>query len=513
MKNTLSQEAALRLRTTLTPSQIQEIRILEYPTLELEERIAKELEENPGLERDEDEPEDNLAPDESTKSNEDNENSDSADAEPENNDLDLQAQEREDDPLQNDEFDFNDYISDDDDTPDYRLQTSNSSPDDKQEEIPFSVGESFHESLLSQLGFLKLSEQDYKVAQYIIGNIDDEGYLRRPVESLADDLAFVNIEVSDEHLRSLIQLIQNNFDPAGVGASNLQECLLLQLRRKPQTPLVVLATTVLEKRYPEYIQHHYQKIMDRLNIDADTLQAVIHEIRKLTPKPGASMSTDVYQSGNVVIPDFFVDNEDGRLRISLNNGNIPELRVNAGFNRMMKEFQSRPTHTRQDKDAMTFIKDRIDSAQWFINAIRQRNNTLRKTMTAIVGKQEAFFLSGDESDLKPLILKDIADLTGFDISTISRVSNSKYVQTPYGVFPLKFFFSESMTNDQGEEIATRAIKNALQELIDGEDKANPLNDDELVVVLKQKGFVIARRTIAKYRKQLNIPVARLRKKL
>lgn len=483
-KASLTQEATLKQRTTLTPMQIQEVRVLEYTTLELEQRIDRELEENPGLERGDDEKEENLN-DEYTEEN------DGEDA------------------LQNEDFDLSDYISDDD-TPDYMLHSNNSSPDDKQEETPFSVGESFQEYLQGQLGLLPLDEETRKIAQYVLGNIDENGYLSRAPEALADDLAFhANIDISDKEMMDIIHTIQYNFEPAGVCARDLQECLLLQLRRRQQTPSVVLATKILEKYYKDFATHHYPRIIERLGITEQQLRDAEAEIRRLTPKPGNSLQQDFY-SGHTIIPDFIVEVEGENISISLNNGNIPELHINSEFNHILQNYQRQSSHTREEKEAISFIKDRIDSARWFIDAVRQRNETLTKTMTAIVQMQREFFLEGDESLLKPMILKDVADKTGYDISTISRVSNSKYVQTHFGVFPLKFFFSESIINDSGEEVATRAIKNALIEIVTHEDKLSPLNDDELVEALRGKGFNIARRTVAKYRKQLHIPVARLR---
>lgn len=480
----LSQEAALRQKTTLTPLQIQEIRILEYPTIELEQRIEKELEENPGLEV-------------GTEEHEDPNTDEDFDNESIN-------------PLENDDFNLNDYISDDD-TPDYRLHINNRSADDKQEDIPFAVGQSFQEFLTDQLGLLQLSDDKQRAARYVIGNIDDNGYLGRDPESLTDDLIFhANLSVTDDEIRQIIHLIQTTFEPAGVGARNLQECLLLQLQRKVPTPAITLATKILSKRYKEFTAHHYQKIMERLSINEQQLREAIAEITRLNPKPGNACATDNYAT-NTIVPDFFVDNTDGKLSITLNNSNIPELRVNKEFNEMLQTYQNQSEHSKQDKDTISFIKDRIDSAKWFIDAIRQRNETLIRTMRAIVNLQRNFFLEGDEGLLRPMILKDVADITSYDISTISRVSNSKYVQTEFGVFPLKFFFSESMTNDEGEEIATRAIKNVLNEIVANEDKQAPLNDDELVMALKERGFAIARRTVAKYRQQLGIPVARMRK--
>mgnify|MGYP002858747013 CR=1 FL=1 len=478
----LTQEAALRQRTTLTPLQIQEIRILEYPTLELEQRIEREVEENPGLEV-------------GSEPNEENE-----------------FDEPQEDALQNDDFDLDDYISDDD-TPDYMLRQHNASPDDKREDIPFAAGESFQEFLNSQLGMLKLDKQDLQVAQYVLGNIDEDGYLRRDAQSLVDDLVFkANIDVSDEKMSSIIAMIQNTFEPAGVCAADLQECLLLQLKRKPQTDAVQLAQLIINKRFKDFTSHHYNKIIDRYSLSQEQMKAAIQEITKLNPKPGSAFSND-YLGTNAIIPDFIIEVSDNQVYVSLNNGNIPELRINRDFDEMMRNYQSRPTHTKQERDAIAFIKDRIDSARWFIDAIEQRNATLLSTMRAIVKLQKPFFLDGDEALLKPMILKDVADLTGYDVSTISRVGNSKYAQTPYGIYPLKFFFSESMLNEEGEEVATRAIKNAMLDIVNSEDKRDPINDDDMVDRLKEKGFPIARRTVAKYRKQLKIPVARLRKQI
>ncbi len=487
INSTLSQEATLRQTTKLTPLQIQEIRILEYTTVELEQRIEKEVEENPGLDVGSDEHE-------------------------ENNPQEDFGNEEDVNPLENDDFNLDDYISDDD-IPDYRLYSNNASPDDKHEDIPFSVGETFQEFLQSQLGLLKLSEEDQRVALYVIGNIDEDGYLRREATALVDDLLFhANIDVTDEKMHEIISLIQHTFEPAGVCAHDLQECLLLQLRRKKPTPITELAITILEKRYKEFTAHHYQKIMERLDINDETLRQAIAEITHLNPNPGNVVSNDVYANTSI-IPDFIVENNEGQLTIALNNGNLPELRVNKEFNELLQNYQQQAEHSKQDKATISFIKDRIDSARWFIDAIRQRNETLLRTMRAIVSLQRDFFIEGDDMYLKPMILKDIADRTGYDVSTISRVSNSKYVQTNGGIYPLKHFFSESMMNEQGEEVATRAIKNELAKIIEAEDKRNPLNDDELVDALREHGYVIARRTIAKYRKQLNVPVARLRKEI
>ncbi len=487
-KNSLTQETTLKQKTTLTPLQIQEIRILEYPTLELEQRIEREIEENPALE---------AGAEEKETSEED--------------DID-QAEE---DALQNEDFDLNDYISDDDyeEVPDYRTRTNNVSPDDKQEDIPFSVGESFQEQLLSQLGLLSLTPLQQKVAQYIIGNIDQDGYLRRETEQLADDLAFkANINISDKEVEDIIRLIQTTFEPAGVAARDLRESLILQLQRKQPAPAITLAQNILDKKYKEFTSHHYQKIIERFNVSEEELRDAIKEIQKLNPKPGNTYSQDIYNV-TAVVPDFIIDVEEGNINVSLNNGMVPDLRVNREFSQILQQYQAQESHSKQEKDTIAFIKDRIDSARWFIDAIQQRNTTLLRTMRCIVAIQRDYFLEGDETLLKPMILKDVADRTGYDVSTISRVSNSKYAQTPYGIFPLRYFFSESMANSEGEEVATRTIKNALLEIINNEDPLAPAGDDELVTLLTQRGFPIARRTVAKYRKQLGIPVARLRKSI
>ena len=485
----LSQEASLQLRTKLTPLQIQEIRILEYPTLELEQRIEKEVEENPALETGDMSDDTPMPEEDEFAENEDfNDNS-------------------------NDEFDLTDYISDDDDVPDYRTRQHNQSPDDKQEDIPFSIGESFQENLLTQVGLLPLTDKEQQIAKYVVGNIDEDGYLRREQEALVDDLVFhANLSVTDEQMHHIVQLIQNTFEPAGVGAKDLQQCLLLQLNRKQETPSIALAKKILTTRYKEFTARHYDKIKERLQIDDDTLRAAIQEITKLNPKPGSTFVQDVYAS-NSIVPDFIISSDNGNIEVSLNNSNIPELHVNKEFNEMLQNNQQQTQHTKQEREAVTFIKDRIDSARWFIDAVKQRNDTLLSTMRTIVKLQRDFFVSGDESMLKPLILKDVAEKTGYDISTISRVCNSKYAQTEYGILPLKFFFSESIVNEDGEEVATRAIKNALLEIVNKEDKAHPINDDKMVAIMRLKGFSLARRTVAKYRKILGIPVARMRKQV
>ncbi|MDL2290004.1 RNA polymerase factor sigma-54 [Paludibacteraceae bacterium OttesenSCG-928-F17] len=482
----LKQQLQQKLQQKLSPAQIQVIKMLEIPTLELEERIRQELEENPALEE-------GAEMTESADEYEDDFNGDEG---------------------SNDDIDFDDYMPDDD-IPDYKLKTSNSSKDDKNDSIPFSVGMTFHEFLQDQLGLQDLSEKEYALAEYVIGNIDEEGYLRRTAEAMVDDIVFqTGIQTTDEEMNHIVHVIQQ-FDPAGVGASDLQESLLLQLERKTDTPEIEFAKKIVKDYFDEFSKKHYDKITKALNIDEETLRNVINEITRLNPKPGSAWSGNVLErSMSTIVPDFILENNDGKLTVHLNNSNVPELRVSNTYNEMMQDYAgNKQNQTKEMKDAVMFVKQKIDSAKWFIDAIRQRQQTLLITMQAIVDFQYKFFLEGDETFLKPMILKDIADITGYDISTISRVSNSKYIQTEFGIYPVKYFFSESMTNESGEEVSTREIKKILQECVEHEDKQKPMNDDKLAEVLKEKGYNIARRTVAKYREQLNIPVARLRKEI
>ncbi|MFZ4582363.1 MAG: RNA polymerase factor sigma-54 [Paludibacter sp.] len=483
----LRQQLQQKLQQKLSPAQIQVIKMLEVPTLELEERIRQELEENPALEE-------------------------GAEADKEADDFDDEYSNE--DGGNNDDFDPDEYMMDDD-IPDYKLKTNNTSKDDKREDIPFTAGMTFHENLIDQLGLLQLTEHQHLLAEYVIGNIDDEGYLRRTAESMVDDIVFqAGIHTTDEEMMEIVQLIRQ-FDPAGVAATTLQECLLLQLERKAQKAEVALATNILSNYFDEFTKKHYDKITRGLNIDDDQLKKVITEITHLNPKPGNAWGGNILEkSMSTIVPDFLLETEGNQLIVQLNNSNVPELRVNTTYNEMFQDYASnKKNQSREMKDAVMFVKQKIDAARWFIDAIKQRQQTLLTTMTAIVKFQKEFFLEGDDTFLKPMILKDIADITGYDISTISRVSNSKYIQTDFGVYPVKYFFSESMTNDSGEEVSTREIKKILQDCIGNENKRKPLNDDALADVLKEKGYLIARRTIAKYREQLNIPVARLRKEI
>ncbi|MBP6356404.1 MAG: RNA polymerase factor sigma-54 [Paludibacter sp.] len=481
----LKQQLQQKLQQKLSPAQIQVIKMLEVPTLELEERIRQEIEENPALE-------------EGAETNDDEFDEDF------NNE----------DGGNNDDFDIDDYVADDD-IPDYKLKVNNSSKDDKHEDIPFSAGMTFHENLMDQLGLLQLSEHEHQLAEYVIGNIDEEGYLRRTPESMVDDIVFQSgIQTTDDEMYRVVSLIQK-FDPAGVGATTLQECLVLQLERKTQTTEIKQAIKIIVDYFEEFSKKHYDKITKAINIDEEQLKKIIAEIVKLNPKPGNSWGGNILEkSMSTIVPDFILENDENQLTVHLNNSNIPELRVNNTYNEMFQDYASnKKNQTREMKDAVMFVKQKIDAARWFIDAIKQRQQTLLTTMMAIVNFQKEFFIEGDDTYLRPMILKDIADITGYDISTISRVSNSKYIQTEFGIFPVKYFFSESMTNDSGEEVSTREIKKILQDCIDNEDKRKPLNDDALAEVLKEKGYLIARRTVAKYREQLNIAVARLRKEI
>lgn len=453
----------------------------------LEQRIKKELEENPTLEEAEQsepsaEPE-IVLPDDNKEGNDD-------------------------------EFSLEDYMNDDD-IPSYRLYSSNTSYDDKREEIPFSTGISFHEHLENQLGMADLSERQKQLGLYLIGNIDGDGYIRRKLTSIADDIAFsLNIETSEDELEQILYVIQE-FDPPGVGARDLQECLLIQIKAKEQqNGITQIAYKILKYHFDEFIKKHYDKIASKLNLSDAKLKLAVDEILKLNPKPGGSFTDPYDQSAQHIIPDFILDYEDGDFRLSLNSYNVPELRISKEYSDMLESYAyNKDYSSSQEREAITFVKQKIEAAKWFIDALKQRQNTLLITMQAILDYQKEYFRDGNESKLKPMILKDVAEATGLDISTISRVANSKYIQTHFGIFPLKHFFSEGMQNDSGVEVSTREIKKILSQYVDTEDKLNPLTDEELMEILKSQGFPIARRTVAKYREQLGIPVARLRKEL
>lgn len=495
----LQQKLQQKLLQKLSPQQILLMKLLQIPSMALEQRIKQELEDNPALE-DAREGEDSTGDDDLNLDANDTDRDQDEDA------LDYDTGQ--------DEFDLSDYISDDDDIPAYRTAISNSSPDDEYREIPFISGTSFQELLLSQLGLRELTEKQRIIGVQIIGNLDDFGYLRRDLDAMTDDLVFTqNLEANRKEILEVLEIIQQ-FDPPGVGARSLQECLLLQLRRKEeQSRAVKLAIHILDRHFNEFARKHYEKIIKKTGIEEDELKEAIDEIIQLDPKPGNSQS-DTSRANFPIIPDFVITNMNGDLELSLHSRSIPDLRVNQGYQRMLETYAGSKGMARsQQKETVMFIKQKIDSARWFIDAIRQRQDTLLVTMQAIMEYQQDYFRTGDETKLKPMILKDIANIVRLDISTISRVANSKYVQTPFGTFLLKSFFSESMQTESGEEVSTREIKKILMNTIDAEVKGKPLTDDQLTLLLKEKGYNIARRTVAKYREQLNIPVARLRKEL
>lgn len=485
----LDQKLQQKLLQKLSPQQIQMIKLLEVPAMQLEQRIKKELEENPAL--DEGPDDDEMPGDE------------------EDEEVDQEQADRE-----QDEFALDDYLNDED-IPDYRLQINNASRDDeRRDEIPYAAGSSFHENLIQQFNLRADTEREETLGEYIIGNIDDDGYLRREVENMVDDLAFLqNITTDEDELKAILRIIQD-LEPAGVGARDLRECLLLQMERKDQSVrAVALTKTVLTDFFEEFSRRHYEKIMVRLGIGEDDMKGVIDEVLKLNPKPGGTISDPYSKTAQHIIPDFILEQSDSGLELSLNNRNIPELKVNRGYSEMLESYTRDKKAGKQNRDAILFVKQKLDAAKWFIDAMKQRQNTLLLTMNAILEYQKEYFAEGDDTKLKPMILKDVAEMTGLDISTVSRVANSKYIQTHFGIFPLKFFFSEGMQTDAGDEVSTREIKRILQECLSNEDKRRPLTDEKLTEILQEKGYQIARRTVAKYREQLNIPVARMRKEI
>jgi len=481
----LKQKLEQKLLQKLSPQQIQLIKLLEVPTFMLEQRIKKEMEENPVLE--------------------------------EGSDID--ARDNQDDPAdeeeetKEDEFTLDDYLNEED-TPSYKLQERNYSKDDKKEDIPFSVGTTFREHLYSQVGLRVLSDKKQELAKYLIGNIDDDGYLRREIYAIVDDLALTQNVITDENeLEEVLSIIQD-FEPVGIGARNLQECLLIQIKHKDQDDSdIINARKILENYFNEFTKKHYSKIIDQLSISKEELKLAIGEIVKLNPRPGGSFSDAKNKFNQVIMPDFILEYFEGELLLQLNQRNAPELRVSRTYSNMLKSYSEKTKPSKQDKDAITYVKQKLDSANWFIDAIKQRNITLLSTMNEIIEYQKEYFIDGDEAKLRPMILKDIAERTDLDISTISRVANSKYIQTHFGIFPLKHFFSEGMMTDSGEEVSTREIKKILQQCVDEESKKKPLTDEKLAAILNEKGYPLARRTVAKYREQLNISVARLRKEL
>lgn len=492
----LSQSLQQRLLQKLSPQQIQLMKLLQVPTANLEERIKEELEENPALELSDDDHDENFdEPKDDVDSSDDDYEMDGGEDEYGN-------------------LDISDYVADgDDEVGDYKLRDDNYPEIDDNKVIPYKVETTFHDVLADQLGMLKMDERTRKIAEQIVGSIDDDGYLRRETTSIQDDLAFrQNIEVTEEEIEGLIGKIQQ-FDPPGVCARNLQECLLLQLYRKyKEGKNVKTAIDVLSDYFDEFTKKHYDKIQRGLGLSDEQLKDVINQIIKLNPKPGGNVG-EVNKGESYVIPDFFVMNNGGKLEITLNSKNAPDLRISEGYRDMLRDYDKGSKKDKRQKEAVLFIKQKIDAAKWFIDAIKQRQHTLLSTMETILDYQYDFFLSGDETTMRPMILKDIAERTGLDISTVSRVANSKFVQTEFGTYRLKFFFSESLSTDSGEEVSTREVKKILSNMVEAESKKKPLSDERLTELLQEKGYNIARRTVAKYREQLNIPVARLRKEL
>ena len=469
----LKQELALRQQQKLSPLQIQTIKLIELPVQELEQRIRKELEENPVL--DDSFNDKSEEPDEAPK-----------------------------------EVSLSD-INEDEQIPSYRLHVNNYGKDERPQYNTFSVKQSFTQSLMEQLGFRSLPEHKRLVAAFIIGSLDDDGYLRRGIESIVDDMAFrANIETSEEEVEEMLKVIQG-FDPPGVGARDLQECLLIQLRGLKPNDDVKNAYEIVSKYFHEFSNKHFHKIMSKMNLSEAELKSAMGKILKLNPSPGGQVDDSYNDQAQQIIPDFILRLSDGELVLTMPRFSVPEIRVNKKYANILLDAAT--SSERQKKDAATFVKQKLDSAKWFVEALKQRHNTLQSTMQAIVDYQHDYFMDGDESNLRPMVLKDIAEITGFDISTISRVVNSKYIETHFGIFPLKYFFSEGLENQDGEEVSTRELKKVLQECVDGENKRKPYTDDQLVAEMNKCGYKVARRTIAKYRDQLGIPKARLRKEL
>ena len=479
---TLSQQLKQQLK--LSPAQIQAMRLLEVPACELLACINEELQKNPALEEGQDQ-----------------------NAEADNTEL---MQEEYDNPLQNGDFDYRDYVEDDE-TYDTSVMTGGRAHED----IPFSMGTSFAEYLKSQVYLTEMDKPDRHIAKFVVGNIDEDGYLRRTVEELVDDLSFrEGLVVPDEKMADIVEQIKQ-FDPTGVGAYDLQECLLIQLRRKKQTASVCLAIKILENHFEIFSRRNFEKLQQRMEISEEQLRDAIAEIVRLNPRPGSAwIGTVVERNQSIIIPDFIIEQEEDDLIISINQGNIPELHISADYQEMLETYSHPESqNSAQIREAARFVKTNVDNAKYFIDAIRQRNETMMRTIEVLVALQRDFFLQGDSMYLKPLTLKDVADRTGYDVSTISRTFANKHVQTEFGIFPLKFFFSDKITNSQGTDVSTREIKQKLREVIEQEDKANPITDDQLVDIMHEAGYPIARRTVAKYREQMEIPVARMRRQL
>lgn len=483
----LKQYLQFKLSQKLSPQQIQLMKLIQLPTQAFEQRLKQELEENPALETGKEERKDDFD-DNFDNSQDDYEDNDKIEAE---------------------DINVDDYLSDDE-IPDYRTSANNYSADDDEKSVPYASGITFTQHLINQLNTFRLSDEERDIAEFLVGSVDESGYIRRNLSDIVDDLAFTqSVYTDEEKVENILKKVQQ-LDPAGVAARSLQECLSIQLHRKEKHPDVELAIEIIDQAFEKFTKKHYKKLMQKFDVNEEQLKEAIHEIERLNPKPGGS-----YAGNNRivehVVPDFAIKIVDGELELTLNGRNAPELHVSREYNNMLKGYKESKDKSKQQKDAVLFIKQKLDAAKWFIEAIKQRQQTLFVTMSAIMHYQKEYFLTGDERKLKPMILKDIADEIDMDVSTVSRVANSKYVDTPYGTKLIKEFFSESMTNDQGEEVSTREIKKILETVIEEEDKKKPLTDAALSKILKEKGYPIARRTVAKYREQLDIPVARLRK--
>ncbi|MFC4815979.1 RNA polymerase factor sigma-54 [Flavobacterium sp. GCM10023249] len=488
----LKQNLQFKLSQKLSPQQIQLMKLIQLPTQAFEQRLMEEMNENPALEGGDIDSEDKFEKDEFDNNDEydDFDDSDSIDA---------------------NEINIDEYLSNDE-TPDYKTQSNNYSDDDEDRDTPFAAPVSFHQDLINQLNTFILTDEQRDIAEFLVGSIDDMGYIRRSIQDIVDDMAFTQGIYTDEKTVEKILCIIHELEPSGVGARDLQECLLLQLKHKTPTESVELAIKVIEDQFDAFTKKHYEKLLQKFSVTKEQLKKAIDEIEKLNPKPGGSFAGSSKITEHVV-PDFAIRIVEDELELTLNGRNAPELHVSKDYQDMMKTYKDSKDKSNAQRDAVQFIKQKLDSAKWFIDAIKQRQETLFVTMNAIMHFQQEYFLDGDETKLKPMILKDIADMIGLDISTVSRVANSKYVDTPYGTKLLKDFFSEAMVNDQGEEVSTIEIKKILEQVIAEEDKNKPLPDDQLADMLKERGYPIARRTVAKYREQLDIPVARMRKKI
>ncbi|PWG05544.1 RNA polymerase factor sigma-54 [Polaribacter aquimarinus] len=484
----LKQSLQYKLLQKLSPQQIQLMKLIQLPTQAFEERLKQEIEENPALDTGKEEPdsfEDSLADEYDDTGNE---------------------------KIEAEDINIDEYLSDDE-VPSYKTQANNYSSDDEEKNVPYAAGTSFHQSLKNQLNTYSLNDEEKSIAEFLVGSIDDSGYIRRDVLDLVDDLAFTaNVFTTEEKVVSVLKKVIHTLDPIGVGARDLKECLIIQLKRKEKTKNRSLAISVLEEAFDHFVKKHYKKLLEKFNISEEELKEVNIEISKLNPKPGSSYAGN-NKIAEQIVPDFSIKITDGELDLTLNSRNAPELHISKEYNNMLKGYQESKTKSKSQKDAVFFIKQKLDAAKWFIDAIKQRQQTLLVTMNTIMHYQYEYFLTGDERKLKPMILKDIADKINMDVSTVSRVANSKYVSTPYGTKLIKEFFSESMKNDQGEDVSTKEIKKILENVIAEENKKKPLTDEKLAGILKEKGYPIARRTVAKYREQLDLPVARLRKEI